>query len=79
MKHRPLKQLCGLLATTAVALSLIGCNGKAGQTGATGAAGANSTLKPLTTPPAGTAPGCLNDTMCHSTSFAPAAPKARLF
>ena len=43
------------------------------------AAGANSTLKPLTTPPAGTAPGCLNDTMCHSTSFAPAAPKARLF
>ncbi len=33
------------------------------------AAGANSTLKPLTTPPAGTAPGCLNDTMCHSTSI----------
>lgn len=28
-------------------------------------AGANSTLKPLTTPPAGTAPGCFNDTLCH--------------
>jgi hypothetical protein len=34
------------------------------------AAGANSSLKPLTTPPAGTAPGCLNDTMCHSRSLA---------
>ncbi len=33
------------------------------------AAGANSTLKPLTTPPAGTAPGCYNDTMCHSNKF----------
>lgn len=33
------------------------------------AAGANSTVKPLTTPPAGTAPGCLNDTLCHSTSI----------
>ena len=37
------------------------------------AAGANSTLKPLTTPPAGTAPGCLNDTMCHSTAIGPVA------
>lgn len=37
------------------------------------AAGANSTLKPLTTPPAGTAPGCLNDTMCHSTGFSASA------
>jgi hypothetical protein len=33
------------------------------------AAGANSTVHPLTTPPAGTAPGCLNDTMCHSTTI----------
>ena len=33
------------------------------------AAGANSTVQPLTTPPTGTAPGCLNDTMCHSTSL----------
>lgn len=32
-------------------------------------AGANSTLQPLTTPPAGTAPGCFNDTLCHSKSF----------
>jgi len=46
MKHRPLKQLCGLLATTAVALILIGCNGKAGQTGATGAAGATGPAGP---------------------------------
>ncbi len=30
------------------------------------AAGANSVLKPLTVPPAGTAPGCFNDTMCHA-------------
>ncbi len=43
------------------------------------AAGANSTLKPLTTPPAGTAPGCLNDTMCHSTGFStPAAGRVLL-
>ena len=34
MKHRPLKQLCGLLATAAIALVLIGCNGKSGATGA---------------------------------------------
>jgi OmcA/MtrC family decaheme c-type cytochrome len=40
MKHRPLKQLCGLFATAAIALMLIGCNGKDGQTGATGATGA---------------------------------------
>lgn len=32
------------------------------------AAGANSDLKPLTTPPAGTAPGCFNNTMCHGTN-----------
>ena len=30
------------------------------------AAGANSTVKPLTVPPAGTAPGCFNNTMCHA-------------
>ncbi len=30
------------------------------------AAGANSTLKPLTVPPAGTVPGCFNNTMCHA-------------
>ena len=29
-------------------------------------AGANSDMKPLTVPPAGTAPGCFNDTLCHS-------------
>ena len=29
--------------------------------------GANSTLKPSTTPPAGTAPGCFNNTLCHGT------------
>lgn len=38
------------------------------------AAGANSTLKPLTVPPAGTAPGCFNNTMCHGRSF-PAPPR----
>ena len=43
MKHRPLKQLCGLLATAAIALVLIGCNGKDGATGATGATGAAGT------------------------------------
>lgn len=35
--------------------------------------GANSTLAPITPAPAGTAPGCFNDTMCHGRSFAPAA------
>ncbi len=40
MMHRPLKQLCGLLATAAIALVLIGCNGKDGANGATGATGA---------------------------------------
>ena len=39
MKHRPLKQLCGLLASAAIALVLIGCNGKSGATGANGANG----------------------------------------
>lgn len=33
-------------------------------------AGANSTMKPLTTPPAGTAPGCFNETLCHGTNVA---------
>ena len=41
MKYRPLKQLCGLLATAAIALVLIGCNGKAGQNGANGTNGTN--------------------------------------
>jgi hypothetical protein len=34
-------------------------------------AGANSDLKPLVTPPAGTAPGCFNNTLCHGTSIPP--------
>ena len=34
------------------------------------AAGANSTMKPLTVPPAGTAPGCFNETLCHGTNIA---------
>jgi hypothetical protein len=33
-------------------------------------AGANSTMKPLTTPPSGTAPGCFNETLCHGTNIA---------
>jgi len=33
-------------------------------------AGANSTMKPLVTPPAGTAPGCFNETLCHGTNIA---------
>lgn len=33
-------------------------------------AGANSHLKPLTTPPAGTVPGCFNETLCHGTVIA---------
>ncbi len=41
MKHRPLKQLCGLLASAAVALVLIGCNGSSGQNGANGTNGTN--------------------------------------
>jgi len=31
--------------------------------------GANSPIKPLTPAPAGTAPGCFNNTLCHGTSF----------
>lgn len=31
--------------------------------------GANSTIKPATPAPAGTAPGCFNNTMCHSKSI----------
>jgi OmcA/MtrC family decaheme c-type cytochrome len=46
MKHRPLKQLCGLIATAAIALVLIGCNGKSGSTGATGATGATGPAGP---------------------------------
>lgn len=33
------------------------------------AAGANSDLKPATPAPAGTEPGCFNNTMCHGRSF----------
>ena len=33
-------------------------------------AGANSTMKPLTVPAAGTAPGCFNETLCHGTNIA---------
>ena len=40
MKHRPFKQLCGLLATAVIALALVGCNGSSGPAGATGATGA---------------------------------------
>ncbi len=43
MKHRPLKQLCGLIASAAIALVLIGCNGKAGQNGLNGTNGTNGT------------------------------------
>ena len=43
MKHRPLNQLCGLLASTAVALVLIGCNGSSGANGQNGIAGLNGT------------------------------------
>ncbi len=32
-------------------------------------AGANSLMKPLITPPAGTAPGCFNETLCHGTNI----------
>jgi hypothetical protein len=32
-------------------------------------AGANSHMKPLITPPAGTAPGCFNETLCHGTNI----------
>lgn len=31
--------------------------------------GANSSIKPSTPAPAGTSPGCFNDTMCHSKSI----------
>ncbi len=40
MQRPSLQKLCGLLATTAIALVLIGCNGKAGQNGVNGAPGA---------------------------------------
>lgn len=43
MKHRPLKQLCGLFASAAIALVLIGCNGKAGQNGTNGTPGTPGT------------------------------------
>ena len=32
-------------------------------------AGANSDIKPIVTPPAGTPPGCFNGTLCHTTGF----------
>jgi OmcA/MtrC family decaheme c-type cytochrome len=41
MKQPPLKQLCGLLASAAVALVLIGCNGSAGSSGQNGVNGSN--------------------------------------
>jgi DnaJ-class molecular chaperone len=37
-------------------------------------AGANSDLKPSTTPAAGTAPGCFNNTLCHGNSLSIVAP-----
>ncbi len=40
MQRPSLQKLCGLLATTAIALVLIGCNGKAGQNGVNGTPGA---------------------------------------
>ena len=43
MQHRYLKQLGGLLATTAIALVLIGCNGKSGANGLNGTNGTNGT------------------------------------
>lgn len=46
MKHRPLKQVCGLLATAAITLVLAGCNGSAGQNGANGATGATGPAGP---------------------------------
>ena len=41
MSYRPLKQLCGFIATAAVALVLIGCNGKTGAAGLNGTNGTN--------------------------------------
>jgi hypothetical protein len=35
--------------------------------------GANSDLKPATPAPAGTTPGCFNNTMCHGTNITPVA------
>ena len=43
MQNRPLKKLCGFLATAAIALVLIGCRGSAGQNGANGTNGSNGT------------------------------------
>jgi len=40
MQRTSLQKLCGLLATTAIALVLIGCNGKSGQDGTNGTNGA---------------------------------------
>lgn len=34
-------------------------------------AGANSSLKPTSTPPAGTAPSCFNNTLCHDKNINP--------
>ena len=47
MKHRPLKQLCGLLASAAIALVLIGCKGADGQNGTNGTNGAPGTPAPV--------------------------------
>lgn len=43
-------------------------NGNAAECAKCHTAGANSTLKPSYTPPAGTAPGCFNNTLCHATT-----------
>jgi len=43
MMRRPLKQLCGYVATAAMALVLIGCHGSSGGSGASGANGTNGT------------------------------------
>ena len=46
MQNRPLKKLCGLLATAAIALVLIGCRGAAGQNGTNGTNGTNGSNGP---------------------------------
>src|SRR5512133_3343309 len=43
MQHRPLKQLCGLVAGAAVILMLVACDGKTGSAGANGTNGTNGT------------------------------------
>ena len=46
MHNRPLKKLCGFLATAAIALVLIGCRGAAGQNGTNGTNGTNGSNGP---------------------------------